>query len=192
MNICKQGPHLCFAFECQRREAKDQRRNKTILSLLSWPYRWKRELFLRVGSILAFSDYILVFYCYLLRKEPSKRGQYHLCLLFHSFLWMWIHTKTMHACTWLILLFPGRDSVVETDSWRTHQFSYIGQEVGLKLPLMIRRSRLPTHLMYYAVFFYFLWLRISVIENSNSSNNIANCLSHLEHKYRTKQWGHLL
>lgn len=100
MNICKQGPHLCFAFECQRREAKDQRRNKTILSLLSWPYRWKRELFLRVGSILAFSDYILVFYCYLLRKEPSKRGQYHLCLLFHSFLWMWIHTKTMHACTW--------------------------------------------------------------------------------------------
>ena len=141
MNICKQGPHLCFAFECQRREAKDQRRNKTILSLLSWPYRWKRELFLRVGSILAFSDYIIVFYCYLLRKEPSKRRQYHLCLLFHSFLWMWIHTKTMHACTWLILLFPGRDSVVETDSWRTHQFSYIGQEVGLKLLLMIRKVK---------------------------------------------------
>jgi hypothetical protein len=82
--------------------------------------RENESFFLRVGRLLAFQT--IVFYCYLLIKEPRKRGQYHFCLLFHSFLWIWIHTKTMHAHA-LMLPVPSRVSLVKT---KRHQLSGLG------------------------------------------------------------------
>jgi len=95
MNICKQGPPFALLFGAKG-ETKDQSKNKTILSLLSWPYTWKRGLFLRVGSLLSFQT-IWVFYCYLFRKVPRKTGQYHVSSLAHFFLWVGSHEN--HACT---------------------------------------------------------------------------------------------
>ena len=57
-----------------------------------------------------------------------------------------------HACMHMVSCYCFPAGVV-LSRLTVDKHSYIGQEVGLKLPLMIRRSQLPTHLMYYAVFF---------------------------------------
>lgn len=88
---------LCFAFERQR-EPKDQRKNKTTLSSLSWPHIGENDSFFSVSvAHLAFQT-ITIFNCYFLRGENArKRGQYHfLFTLLHECIYM-----ENHACMYI-------------------------------------------------------------------------------------------